>query len=156
MILLTDATMKKFTLIFAFLLASLTFAVRAQTVGSSTTIYGTNYYPILVSAGVYQTNSVYQAGAYKTITLGGITSTNEVVTGYYVFNPTNGLTPAPGLPGYYISGAFTNSFVAGTNGGSWSTTFNGTGITVACPAQLGIALSAGTGTGTFTNTAYVP
>lgn len=127
-------------------------ALWAQTVGSSSNISGTNYWPILVSPGVYQTNSVYQSGAYKTVTLGNITSTNEVVTGYYVFNPTNGLTAAPGLPGYYISSAFTNSFSAGTNGGSWSTTFNGGGVTVQCPAQLGIAITGGN----FTNTAYVP
>jgi hypothetical protein len=128
----------------------------AQTVGSSSNISGTNYWPVLVSAGVYQTNPVYQAGAYKTVTLGNITSTNETVTGYYVVNPTNGLVPAPGLPGYFIIGSFTNSFVAGTNGGSWSTTFNG-GATVQCPVQLGLALSAGNGIWfALTNTAYVP
>ena len=131
--------------------------IQAQTVGSSSNISGTNYFPVLQSAGIYQTNQVYQAGAYKTVTLGNITSTNEVVTGYYVFNPTNGLTPAPGLPGYYIAGSFTNSFVSGTNGGSWSTTFNGTGIMVACPVYIGLNLSAGNGVWfAFTNTAYVP
>ena len=130
---------------------------QAQTIGSSSNITGTNYFPILVSPGVFQTNQVYQAGAYKTITLGNITSTNELVTGYYVFNPTNGLTPAPGLPGYYIANTFSNSFATGTNGGSWSTTFNGGGVTVLCPSQLGLALSPANGTGgPFTNSAYVP
>ena len=130
---------------------------RAQTVGSSSLITGTNYFPVLISAGQYQTNNVYQAAAYKTITLGNISSTNETVTGYYVFNPTNGLTPAPGLPGYYIANSFTNSFVAGTNSGAWSTNFNGGGVTVACPVQLGIALSAGNGVFfLYTNSCYVP
>jgi len=133
-------------------IALLAIGARAQTVGSSSNIYGTNYFPVLASAGVYQTNFVYQQGAYKTITLGNITSTNETVTGYYVVNPTNGLVAAPGLPGYYIVGSFTNSFATGTNGGSWSTTFNGTGQTVACPVYLGLAITGGS----FTNTAYVP
>lgn len=129
----------------------------AQTVGSSSNITGTNYFPVLVTAGLYQTNQVYQAGAYKTITLGNITSTNEGVTGYYVVNPTNGLVPAPGLPGYYIIGSFSNSFAAGTNGGSWSTTFNGLGQTVFCPVYLGLAITGTNGGGVaITNTAYVP
>ena len=139
-----------FLLILAFLLCAVD--SRAQTIGSSTNVSGTNYYPVQISAGVYQTNQVYQAGAYKTITLGNITSTNETVTGYYVVNPTNGLVAAPGLPGYYIIGSFTNSFATGTNGGSWSTTFNGSGQTVSCPVYLGLAITGGT----FTNTAYVP
>ena len=130
----------------------------AQTVGSSSNITGTNYFPIQVSAGLFQTNQVYQAGAYKTITLGNIASTNETVAGYYVFNPTNGLTPAPGLPGYFISGAFTNSFATGTNGGAYSIAFNGTGVTVQCPAQLGIAITGTNMSGppTITNSCYVP
>jgi hypothetical protein len=139
-----------FLIIPAFLLCAA--GARAQTIGSSSNVGGTNYFPVLVSAGVYQTNQVYQAGAYKTVTLGGITSTNETVTGWYVVNPTNGLVPAPGMPGYYIIGSFTNSFSSGTNGGSWSTTFNGTGQTVPCPVYLGLAITpAGT-----TNTGYVP
>jgi hypothetical protein len=125
---------------------------RAQTVGSASNVNGTNYWPILVSAGVYQTNQVYQAGAYKTVTVGGITSTNENIAAYYVFNPTNGLTPAPGLPGYYIANFVTNSFAAGTNGGAYSFTFNGGGVTVACPVQFGFAITGGN----FTNTLYVP
>ena len=139
---------------FAFLILPLLFAVesQAQTVGSSSNVSGTNYWPVLQSAGVYQTNQVYQAGAYKTVTVGNISSTNENIAGYYVFNPTNGLTPAPGLPGYFIAGTFTNSFASGTNGGSWSTTFNGLGVTVLCPVQFGFAISGGT----FTNTLYVP
>lgn len=139
-----------FLLIVAFLLCAA--GSGAQTIGSSSNISGTNYYPVLISVGVYQTNMVYQAGAYKTVVLGNITSTNETVTGYYVVNPTNGLVPAPGLPGYYIVGSFTNSFASGTNGGSWSTTFNGTGQTVPCPVYLGLAITGGA----FTNTAYVP
>lgn len=131
---------------------------QAQTVGSSSNVSGTNYWPVLVSAGVYQTNQVYQAGAYKTLTVGNIASTNEIITAYYVFNPTNGLTPAPGLPGYFIANATTNSFATGTNGGAWSTTFNGGGVTVACPVQFGFAIT-GTnmsGPATITNTLYVP
>jgi hypothetical protein len=125
---------------------------QAQTIGSASNITGTNYYPVLVSAGIYQTNQPFHGGAYKTITLGNITSTNETVTGYYVVNPTNGLVPAPGLPGYYIIGSFTNSFASGTNGGSWSTTFSGNGISVPEPLYLGLAITGGA----FTNTAYAP
>lgn len=128
------------------------FSAQSQTVGSTASVSGTNYWPVNVSAGVYQTNSVYQQAAYKTVTVGNITSTNETITGYYVFNPTNGLVPAPGLPGYFICGAFTNSFATGTNGGAWSTTFNGAGVTVLCPVQFGFAITGGN----FTNTLYVP
>ena len=138
--------------LFAFLILLAAFYSQAQTVGSSSNVSGTNYWPILVSAGTYQTNQVYQAGAYKTVAVGNITSTNENIAAYYVFNPTNGLTPAPGLPGYYIANVSTNSFAAGTNGGAYSFTFNGSGVTVLCPAQFGFAISGGS----FTNTLYVP
>jgi hypothetical protein len=132
-------------------LASCVF-LHAQTIGSASNITGTNYYPVQVSAGIFQTNQVWQSGAFKTVTLGNITGTNETVTGWYVINPTNGLVPAPGFPGYYIIGSFTNSFVSGTNGGSWSTTFNGPGVSVPCPVYLGLGI---TPVG-VTNTAYVP
>lgn len=128
------------------------FGVQAQTVGSSSNITGTNYFPVLVSAGLYQTNQVYQSAAYKTITLGNITSTNETVVLYYTVVITNGLVLAPGTSNQYIIGAYTNSFASGTNGGSWATTFNGTGATVPCPVSLGILIQGGN----FTNTAYVP
>jgi len=134
---------------------------KAQTYGSASTISGTNYQPVFVSAGAgSQTNYVYQAGAYKTVTLGNIVSTNETVVFYYDFNPTNGLTPSPGHPGYYISSAYTNSFAAGTNGGSWSTTFNGSGVTIQCPVYLGVAITGTNAGGSAgyppTNTIYVP
>lgn len=143
--------MKNFIFTFLIFLTAVG-AASAQTVGSATNVWGTNYWPILVSAGVYQTNNVYQAGAYKTVTVGNITSTNENIAAYYVFNPTNGLTPAPGLPGYYIANVTTNSFASGTNGGAYSFTFNGTGVSVFCPVQFGFAISGGN----FTNSLYVP
>jgi hypothetical protein len=130
----------------------------AQTAGSTTNTWGTNYWPILVSPGFYQTNQVYQQGAYKPITLGNITSTNEVVQGWYAINPTNGLTPAPGYPGYYIIGTFSNNFVSGTNSGSWATNFNGSGLSVVSPVVIGVGISGGVG-GTanpYTNTIYIP
>ena len=131
---------------------------QAQTVGSASNVTGTNYWLVVASAGGYQTNSIYQAAAYKTVAIGNITSTNETVVVYYVFNPTNGLVPAPGLPGYFIANATTNSFVTGTNGGSWSTTFNGVGISVLCPVQFGFAITGTNMTSpyTITNTLYVP
>ncbi len=130
---------------------------QAQTVGSSSNITGTNFYPIQVSAGIYQTNQPYQAGAFKTITLGNITTTNETVILYYAVPLTNGLVLVPGTTNLYIINSFTNSFATGTNGGSWSTTFNGTGVTMSCPASLGIAISGTNAAGQqLTNTAYVP
>jgi len=128
------------------------FSANAQTYGSVTNLTGTNWAQVLTSPGVFQTNFVFQAGAYKTITIGNIANTNEVVQGWYAVNPTNGLTPAPGYPGYFIVGSFSNSFAAGTNGGSWSTTFNGTGQTVSCPVVLGIGISPAA----TTNSVYVP
>jgi len=134
------------------------FGLRAQTVGSSSLITGTNYFPILISPGIYQTNQIYQAGAYKPVTLGNIASTNETVTAYYIVNPTNGLVPVPNLPGWFFTGnGYTNSFASGTNGGSYSFNFNGTGQTVLCPAQLMIALTGTNLNGSpVTNSAYVP
>lgn len=143
--------MKNLALTFLILLLAAV-GVRAQTVGSSSNISGTNYFPVLASAGVYQTNQVYQTAAYKTVTLGNITSTNETVILYYTVVLTNGLVLAPGTTNQYVINAYTNSFASGTNGGSWSTTFNGTGATVPSPVSLGIVITGGA----FTNTAYVP
>ena len=143
-------------LLIAFGLLLSSFDSSAQTVGSVTNISGTNYFPVQSSPGVFQTNSAFWGSAYKTITLGNISNTNELIQGYYVINPTNGLTPAPGFPGYYIIGSFSNSFNAGTNGGAWSYTFNGIGVTVPSALYLGLAISSNGVSGTFTNSAYVP
>jgi len=148
--------MKKLLFLAALVLLMAAFNAGAQTVGAATNIWGTNYFPVQISAGVSQTNQVYQAAAFKTVALGNITATNEGVFLYYVVNPTNGLTPAPGLPGWYIIGQVTNNFAGGTNGGSWSTTFNGTGSNVQCQVQLGIIILGAPGGSLYTNTAYVP
>ncbi len=143
--------MKKLFLVSLVLMLALV-GVQAQTIGSSTNIGGTNYFPIAISPGVFQTNTPYQTAAYKTITLGGISYTNETVAGYYCVQLTNGMSLAPGTSNYYVIGAFTNNFAAGTNGGSWSYSFNGAGFTMQCPVFLGIVISGGN----YTNSVYVP
>ena len=145
-----------FTFIFAVALIFLACKSEAQTIGTATPVGGTNYF-LVQNSGVAQTNQPFFNAAYKSVAIGAIASTNEVITGYYVCNPTNGLAPAPGLPGYYIIGSFSNSFASGTNGGTLATTFNGSGATVLTPLYLGFTLTGTNANGTpITNTIYVP
>jgi hypothetical protein len=91
----------------------LTPSAPAQTFGGPQTITGTASAPLFVG-GVINTNPVNMNFPSKTVTLTGISSTNETVIfswGVQLVGTTNVI----------LLGSLTNSFAGGTNGGTWTT-----------------------------------
>ncbi len=126
-------------------------AAQSQTVGSATTVSGINQYAVQTSPGIYQTNSVYFTGAYKSIVLSGISNTNETFVYWYSVQLPTAPVLAPGTTNFWvISGFITNSFAGGTNGGTFTTNFSTAGLSTSWPLYIGF------NTGTYTNTLYVP
>ena len=119
---------------------------RSQTVGSTTPVTGVTNFPVL-SGTTPITNFFANSLPAKAVTASGIANTNAWFSYTYVLT----------LPGYtnglwtnqYPIGGFTNNFLAGTNGGSWSTNFSGY-TNIAFPVILQI------NTGTNTINFYVP
>lgn len=120
----------------------LAFNAPAQTFGGGVAITGTTN-AVLLTGGSRVTNTFYITFPSRTVTLSGVTSTNETAVFSYAL-------ASPGSTNVFIVASVTNSFAAGTNNGSWST--NLPQMQVAIPlvqwAQGSI--------GSFTNQIYVP
>lgn len=121
-----------------FLLLALTLPAKAQVFGGGVTISGTT------NSAPQGTNSFSLTIPQKSLTLSGVSNTNEVFVGSVaiVILGTTNVVPVSSL---------TNSFLSGTNGGTWSTNFGGTAI----PISYYWVYQASIGS-TNTNSIYVP
>ena len=95
---------------------------RAQTFGSGVAITGTTNAQLQV-AGVVFTNYAFITIPLKAVTLSNIGNTNETAILSYGFTIV-------GQTNVIILASITNSFAAGTNGGSWSPSIPAQTITV--------------------------
>lgn len=128
------------------LFLALCFSATAQTIGSSTTITGTNNYAIQQSYGVYLTNVQYLSIPSRTLALSSI-NTNQTVYGWYAIQHPAGWALAPGTTNIWVIGAFTNTFAGYTNS-TWSTNFSQVSQLAPFPMWMGLNV------GTYTNQAY--
>lgn len=120
----------------AFLLAAL-LPAKAQVFGGSTTITGET------NSSAIQTNTFYITVPGKSISLSGISDTNETFVGSYV-----GIVV--GTTNQFQLWAVTNSFASSTNSGTWTT--NVPSVTVAIPITVQMKADIGA----YTNEIYVP
>jgi hypothetical protein len=132
--------MKTALIIYALVLAC--FGAKAQSIGSGTAVTGTTNVPLWFINGNYYgpvTNTFqFQVGT-KFFSASGITSTNEVQImsyGFYVAGTTNY------IPVNYL----TNSFLGGTNNGSFGTNI------AQQPVFANLVPAAQISIGNFTNT----
>ena len=135
-----------FLILPAFLLVAV--ETQAQTFGGGIAVTGNTNALMQNSPGVICTNYLTFNSLPRTLVLSGISSTNEIAIGYYGFTiPTNYFL-LPGTTNVYVTVAFTNSFAAGTNGGTWTTNVPYVSQQVPTIGVMGL------GIGAFTNTAY--
>ena len=144
--------MNKFSLILTLALTVLVLGwnqAEAQTFGGGIPVTG-NTNAVLQNSGVPQTNFWALSIPSKSLTLSGISSTNETAIGYYAFQIPPTWALAPGSTNIYIVGTFTNSFAAGTNSGTWTTNIPAVFYPINSGTYMGLEI------GNYTNTAYVP
>lgn len=142
--------MKKLAvLILALLLLACFNAARAQTFGSGVPITGVTNVP-LISAGAPVTNINYIVLPGKTIQLSGVGNTNDVFIGSFYLQIPGYTNTSLGLTNLYWLASVTNSFLGGTNNGTWTTNTP----TVALPVSMPMYMGANIGTNSVT--IYVP
>ena len=119
-------------------------AARAQTFGSGTIISNTTSVLLQKDSQVF-TNYAYVTMPAKPVILSNITSTNETVILSYGF-----IVQGQNISNAIYIASITNSFVNGTNGGTWTTNIPAQTLTVTLlpTAQAAIGLN--------TNNIYVP
>lgn len=123
--------------------------LNAQTFGTKTITYTTNYLTITGSTnapfsynGQSLTNTCYFPVPPASVYLKGVSSTNEVFIGsYYV--------QFPGSTNLILLGSITNSFASGTNDGTWTTNIPATGGSIGFPIIMQANI------GNFINQIYV-
>jgi hypothetical protein len=130
---------------------------RAQTFGGGIPVWG-NTNALLMNAGVGVSNTLFGSIPTKSLTLSGITSSNEYFIGYYGFKVnTNLYTLLPGTYDTYVLVLSSNNFIGGTNGGTFTTNFPPSNPAAPFGTFMGITIGSLTNAATtYTNTAYVP
>ena len=143
--------MNKIKIIIVLALVCLAGAVKAQTYGTGTTIAGgTNLALVQVTVGTGLTNYLNAYMPTKSALVSGITSTNETLVGQVGIQIPPGTPLMPGTTNVYLFASFTNSFAAGTNGGSFAT--NNLYFTSQMPFPVYFNWSIGA----FTNSVFMP
>lgn len=144
-----------YAILFALLILMILVVVpvsQAQTFGGGTLVNGFSNVPCQNSSLVPITNTFFVTLPAKTVTVSGISATNENFSGMFFMSIPGYTNAVLGQTNFYFLGAFTNSFAAGTNSGSWSTNYPGGFVSFPFPLYM----AAYTGAVTNTNTVYVP
>jgi hypothetical protein len=148
--------MKKLTALLIVTFALISLNVMAQTYGSPATIAGgTNLSAVQSSPGVMFSNNFSTYLPTKTPTFYGISSTNEVIKGQFGIQIPSSWVLMTGTTNIYVFGSFTNSFAAGTNGGTWTTNFFFS-QNFSLPAWFNIDVGTNAAGAQNTNTIYMP